>query len=145
MGRPRKYATKEEANAARAEATRRKLQERRENDPEGYKEWLRNKSERQAQRIRDARAMVNAAAGVESLRSRPHTPSEGERGAERPPVEATAPEVEQAREYLDRVRAWRQGQFKRYYHSHPEFRARHLEKVAEYDRQKARQKRAADI
>lgn len=127
MGRPRKYATKEEANAARAEATRRKLQERRENDPEGYKEWLRNKSERQAQRIRDARAMVNAAAAAQAA------------------AEATAPEVEQAREYLDRVRAWRQGQFKRYYHSHPEFRARHLEKVAEYDRQKARQKRAADI
>ena len=117
-GRPRNYKTEEERKAAKAEATRLKLQKMRETDPEGYKEWVRNKYERQAQRVRDARALVEQAE------------KEGEGSTLRP-------EVVQAREYLERVRSWnKEGRFKRYYDSHPEFRERHRAKMAEYSRQR---------
>jgi len=124
-GRPRKYANEDEARAARAEKLRQQRQDMRENDPEGYKEWVRARCQKEADRFRAARALVEAAE------------QDGEC--------ATQEEVEAARAYVERVRGWRKGQFKRYYDSHPEFRERHKEKVAEYGRQKyaARSKNAS--
>lgn len=122
-GRPRKYHTEEERNAAKLESRRRKLQEMRDADPERYRELLRQKNQREAERFRASRRLADEALAEGGARLQ-------------------APEVVAALEHVERVRTQRRSHFKKYYHTHPEFRERHLEKVAAYDRAKAAEKKA---
>jgi len=127
-GRPRKYHTEEERKAAKVESRRRKLQEMRETDPDRYRELLRQKNLREAERFRASRQLVDDA----------YADADADGGAR-----LQDPEVVAAIEHVERIRAQRRSHFKKYYHTHPEFRDRHCEKVAAYDRAKAALLRAA--
>lgn len=122
-GRPRKYHTEEERKAAKLESQRRKLHEMRENEPDRYKELMRQKNNRDNDKFRKARELVAEAEAVGGARLQD-------------------PDVVAAQAYLDHIRAKRRAHFKDYYNTHPEFRERHREKVAAYDRAKYAAKKA---
>ena len=54
-------------------------------------------------------------------------------------------DVVEARAYIERIRGLRRESAKRYYHSHPDYRARHLAKMAEYCRNKQDPKKTSEI
>jgi hypothetical protein len=122
--RPRKYHTDEERKAAKVESRRRKLQEMKETDPDRYKQLMRQKNQREADRFRASRQLVDEA--------------DAEGGAR-----LQDPEVVAARAYVEHIRAQRRAHFNDYYRANEEFRIRHRAKVAAYDRAKAAQNRAA--
>lgn len=96
----------------------------RENDPERYKEMLQRKYDCINSKFRAARALVAEADAAGGARLQD-------------------PDVVAARAYVEHVRTQRRTHFKEYYNSNPDFRVRHREKVAVYDRAKAAAKREA--
>jgi len=125
-GRPRKYHTEEERKAAKVESRRRKLQEMKETDPDRYKQLMRQKSKRDNDKFRKCRELIDEAEAVGGARLQD-------------------PEVVAAQAYVDEIRAKRRTHFKDYYNSNPEFRIRHREKVAAYDRAKYAAKKEAKM
>ena len=116
-GRPSKYAGEEERRVVmnqRLQLRRKALQER---DPEGYKERIRRYNVQQAEKFRAARDLAQEAERVD------------------------APEVQAAKEYVDRIRRAKNERFMARYHTDPTFKERYLEYVRAYDRAKSERRR----
>lgn len=119
-GRPRKYHTEEERKAARAESQSRYIKQKQDADPELFKESMRARKMRDADKFRSLRDLVEEADKVGGTR-------------------AEEADVVEARAYVERIRTMRREAAKRYYHSHPDYRARHYAKMAEYCRNKQKE------